>query len=247
MNTRLISLLAAVIGTAVAADGPSQPKPSDKDLLNYSVGYQIGEDFKRQKMDGKPEALSQGMLDALAGKDPTPGRVEMARVLTDFKKQMLETQAQAEKKDAMARIAAADEVFAKNKADPNVVKLPSGLQYRVINPGTGQPPKASDTVKMKYQASILGGNMFDKTGDDAKDFPINKLIKGWSEAMQLMSPGAKWELFIPASLAYKGHTPLRDRPIKVEVELVAVSGDAKPDEAVPEKEPKAPGHAHHDG
>ncbi|WP_139556132.1 FKBP-type peptidyl-prolyl cis-trans isomerase N-terminal domain-containing protein [Methylotetracoccus oryzae] len=248
MNKIVLPLLMVLSGTALAAETGQSPAPrtADDELLNYSVGYQIGEDFKRQSMPGKPEALSQGLMDALSGKQPTVNRVEMTRVLADFKKKMVESQVLTEKQEAKARIQAADEVFAKNKADPSVVKLPSGVQYRVLQDGKGTPPKAGEVVTMKYQASILGGYVFDQTGDKTKEYEVDKLIKGWSEAMLLMQPGAKWEVFIPASLGYKGHTPLRDRPIKLEVELVS-AGPAKPGSAEPSTEEQAPHSGHHPG
>ncbi len=203
------ALCAAVIAVALAGCQSTGDKPvkieSQKDKVSYSIGVNIGNNLKRDSIGVNPDLLLQGLLDA--GADSSKRLMtdeEVQATMTAFQdsmrnKQMEKTRAAGEKYKAEG-----EAFLAENAKKPGVVTLPSGLQYRIITEGKGKKPTATSTVTTHYTGKLLDGTEFDssfKRGQPAS-FPCNGVIRGWSEALQLMSVGSKWELFIPADLAY---------------------------------------------
>ncbi len=200
MNIRvpLAFTIAAIFISGCAAT--STKLTTDKQRLSYVVGYQIGQNLKSQHMDIDPKAFSQAVEDVLSG---TPAKLtddEMhAAVVAYQQKRQQESSAEAEK-----NMKAGQEFLAENKTKPGIVTLPSGLQYKIINKGTGRKPKLTDTVIANYRGTLINGTEFDssyKRGTPAT-FPLAGVIKGWQEALQLMPLGSKWEVYIPSELAY---------------------------------------------
>jgi FKBP-type peptidyl-prolyl cis-trans isomerase len=178
--------------------------PTDKDKLSYAIGMNVGKGLHRDGVDVDPNVLLRGLKDALGG-GPTlltdeEARATIVQLQNQLRAKMETQQAQAgqtNKKEG-------DDFLAANKSKPGVIALPSGLQYKILKEGTGPKPAATDSVKCNYRGTLIDGKEFDasdKHGGPAT-FPVNQVIKGWTEALQLMPVGSKWQLFIPPDMAY---------------------------------------------
>lgn len=173
---------------------------TEKEKLSYTMGQQIGEGIKQDKLDVDTETLTLGLTHSLNGEKSLLDNDEMRAVIEGFQKKM---QAQVES----AKQGSADigiKFLAENASNEGVLVLESGMQYIVINEGTGEKPAATDTVDVHYEGSLINGTIFDssiKRGEPAT-FPVNGVIQGWQEALQLMNVGSKWKVFIPSELAY---------------------------------------------
>ena len=190
------------LGVGFAADNPNVKE--EKDKVSYSVGYQVGGDFKRQGVELNPELLVKGVQDAMSGGKPLMTPEEMNKTLVDLKKKIVTAQREEQKKAADKNLADGKKFLESNAKKEGVTTLPSGLQYKVVAKGTGASPKKTDSVTVHYKGTLIDGTEFDssyKRGQPAT-FRVDGVIAGWTEALQLMKPGAKWQLFIPANLAY---------------------------------------------
>jgi len=172
----------------------------EKDRLSYTLGVQVGKDFKQRGFDVNVDAFSKAIKDTLADSELKLTEQEMAIELKNFQqKQMDERMELGEKKKQ-----ASEDFLAKNKQDPAVVTFDSGVQYKVIKQGTGKSPLKTDTVVVHYRGTLIDGKEFDssiKRGQPSS-FPVGGVIKGWQEVLQNMKVGAKWHAFIPSDLAY---------------------------------------------
>jgi FKBP-type peptidyl-prolyl cis-trans isomerase FklB len=208
----------------------AQEKPALKDQKSkesYSLGYQFGQYVKLHHVDIDPTIYSSGLKDALSGKEAPMSKEEMESVVSGVQ-QRVAAAAQKEMKEKAAKSAEEGKKFlAENGKKEGVKTLPSGLQYKVLKDGSGKMPKATDTVTVNYKGTLVDGTEFDssyKRGQPAS-FKVNGVIKGWTEALQLMKEGAKWQLFIPAELAYgeRQAGPIPPNSVLVfEVELISV-------------------------
>ena len=225
-------LIAAVLGAfflvgTVYAEGDSVLK-TERDRVSYTIGLDIGNNLKSQSIDVDPEVFSKGVKDALTGSKPLLTEKEIQETMTNFKKEMQVKQA-SRMKDVGEKKKKEGEVFlAKNGKKEGVTTLPSGLQYEVIKEGSGKIPESTDTVSVHYRGILIDGNEFDssfKRGQPAS-FQVGGVIKGWTEALQLMKTGAKWKLFIPSDLAYgergAGRSIGPNETLIFEVELLAI-------------------------
>src|SRR5881628_207471 len=170
-----------------------------KDKVSYSIGMNIGFNLSRQKVDINPELLAAGIKDAIAGK-PQLTQDQVKDVMAQFEKDMEQKQKQAGEKNKTEGAKFLED----NKKKPGVKTTASGLQYKVEKEGTGAQPKATDMVTVNYRGTLINGTEFDssyKRGQPAT-FPVNGVIKGWTEALQLMKVGSKYQLFVPSNLAY---------------------------------------------
>jgi FKBP-type peptidyl-prolyl cis-trans isomerase FklB len=167
---------------------------NQKEKVSYIIGMNIGSNFKRQLIDIDPNVLVKGIREGLAGAKPLLTEQEIQETMVAFQKELMEKH----KKQG-------EDFLAANKKKEGVQTLPDGLQYKVIKAGTGKKPKADDTVTVNYRGTLIDGTEFDssyKRGQPAT-FPVSGgIIPGWTEALQLMEEGAKWQLYIPSSLAY---------------------------------------------
>jgi FKBP-type peptidyl-prolyl cis-trans isomerase FklB len=201
---RLIICLGAV---CIASLGLAQDKPQlkdQKDKASYSIGYDIGETFKKQKIELNIDALVAGLKEAVGGKEATMSKEDRDKTLQAFQKEMMEKQIAASKEAATKNQAEGEKFLAENKTKDGVKTTASGLQYKVLKEGSGPSPKETDTVVTNYRGTLIDGTEFDSSykRNEPASFPVNRVIKGWTEALQLMKPGAKYQLFIPSSLAY---------------------------------------------
>jgi FKBP-type peptidyl-prolyl cis-trans isomerase FklB len=198
-----------------------------KDKESYSLGYQFGQGAKSQGLDINVDIYASGIRDALGGKNPPLSQEEMKKTLSDFQQRITAVR-QKELKGMSAKNLAAGKAFLEeNKKKEGVKTLPSGLQYKELAEGSGKTPKAADNVTVNYKGTLLNGAEFDnsyKRGQPAT-FKVNGVIKGWTEALQLMKEGSKWQLFIPPELGYgeRGAGPVPPNSILIfEVELISV-------------------------
>ncbi len=226
---RLIICLGAVF---IASIGLAQDKAQlkdQKDKASYSIGYDIGDSFKKQKIELNLDAMITGLKDAMAGKDAAMPKEEREKVLQAFQKEMMEKQMAASKEAAAKNAAEGTKFLEENKKKDGVKTTASGLQYKVLKEGSGPSPKETDTVVTNYRGTLIDGTEFDSSykRNEPASFQVNRVIKGWIEALQLMKPGAKYQLFIPASLAYgergAGQTIGPNATLIFEVELLSIT------------------------
>jgi FKBP-type peptidyl-prolyl cis-trans isomerase FklB len=236
---RLIICLSAA---CVASIGLAQDKPQlkdQKDKASYSIGYDIGETFKKQNVDLNADALFTGLKEGLAGKEAALSKEEREKTLQAFQKEMMEKQIAASKEAATKNAAEGEKFLAENKKKDGVKTTASGLQYKVLKEGSGAPPKETDTVVTNYRGTLIDGTEFDSSykRNEPASFPVNRVIKGWTEALQLMKPGGKFQLFIPSSLAYgergAGQLIGPNATLIFEVELLSIKPPEPPATVAP--------------
>jgi FKBP-type peptidyl-prolyl cis-trans isomerase len=203
---------------------------TQKDKASYAIGLNMGKSMRKDGVDIDPNVLLRGLKDALAGGKTLltadEAKTAMIALQNDLKKKQEAKMAlagEANKREGDAFLAA-------NKTQEGVVTLPSGLQYKVLTEGTGPKPTASDSVVCNYRGTLLNNTEFDssyKRGQPAT-FPVGGVIKGWTEALQLMPVGSKWQLFIPAELAYgpsgAGGSIGPNATLVFEIELLSIQG-----------------------
>jgi FKBP-type peptidyl-prolyl cis-trans isomerase FklB len=228
MKIRLIVILGIFlwVGQAQAADDPVLK--SQKDKVSYIIGLDIGKTFKNQGVDIDPDLLVRGLKDTLGGKKPILGDQEIQETMGAFQKEMMAKQEAQAKKAGEKNKKEGDAFLAENKKKEGVKILPSGLQYKVIKAGSGKKATINDTVTAHYRGTLIDGTEFDSSIRRGKpaSFAVNGVIPGWTEALQLMEEGAKWQLFIPANLAYGERGAGREigpnAALIFEVELISV-------------------------
>jgi len=197
------------------------------DSVSYSIGTDIGKNFKQQDIEINIDALSKGLADAFAESDLEITDVQSAQILNRFQQVMREKMQAKNDADATANAKKGEEFLAENKKKEGVKVTASGLQYKVIKKGNGPKPKLTDKVKVNYRGTLLDGTEFDSSYKRGKpaEFPLNGVIKGWTEGLQLMPVGSKYEFYIPADLAYGARGPQTIGPNQTlifEVELLEI-------------------------
>jgi FKBP-type peptidyl-prolyl cis-trans isomerase FklB len=208
---------------------PAGPAPTtQKEKLSYALGINLARQFQSQAVDVDVAFFTQGLRDTLTGGKPALTEEEVRAVMTAFQEEMKTKQAALMKRESEKNAKEATEFLAANKDKEGVVTLPSGLQYKVLKEGTGPKPTLEDTVVCHYRGTLINGIEFDssyKRNEPAK-FPVKGVIKGWTEALQLMPVGSKYQLFVPSSLAYgdRGAGPVigPNALLIFEVELVSI-------------------------
>jgi FKBP-type peptidyl-prolyl cis-trans isomerase len=217
----------------LACQGNSEKKialETQKQKVSYSIGMDIGKNLKQNEIDVEMEALARGIKDALADSGSTPllTQAQIEETMQKFQQEMMVKQ--NEKENAMSgKNKNEGEVFlVENAQKEGVVALPSGLQYKIVKAGNGPKPKLTDEVTTHYRGTLTDGTEFDssyKRGQPTS-FPVNGVIAGWTEALQLMPVGSKWQLFIPSNLAYgergAGGVIGPNATLVFEIELLAI-------------------------
>jgi FKBP-type peptidyl-prolyl cis-trans isomerase FklB len=180
------------------------PLTTDKDKLSYAIGMNIGTTLHRQSLDIDPKVMARGIADTLAGGTTLLTDEQAKAVLEQLQEKMQSEQAAKIQAAAETNKKEGDAYLAANQAKEGVVTLPSGLQYKILRAGTGPKPALTDTVICNYQGTLIDGKVFDSSYQRGQPvtIPVNKVIKGFTEALQLMPVGSKWELVVPPSLAY---------------------------------------------
>jgi FKBP-type peptidyl-prolyl cis-trans isomerase len=204
-----------------------------KDKQSYAMGMNLGTGLHRQGLTLDTALVARGMKDAMSGAKTAmsedEARAAIQQLQTDVRQKLdakAKEEGEANRKEGEAFLAA-------NKGKEGVTTLPSGLEYKILKAGSGPKPAATDTVTCNYRGTLLNGKEFDssyKRGQPAS-FPLNGVIKGWTEALQLMPVGSKWQLFIPADMAYGDHPPTPDiapgDTLIFEVELISIGEQKK--------------------
>ncbi|PKL48985.1 MAG: hypothetical protein CVV37_07795 [Nitrospira bacterium HGW-Nitrospira-1] len=225
----LLSMVLGVVllaGQANAEEKKAFQTPKEKQ--SYSMGADLGKKIQSLSIEVDLNAFAQGMKDAVSGNKMLLTEQEIKETLTALQKELMEKQAENAKQLGEKNMKAGEAFLAENKKKEGVITLPSGLQYKVIKEGAGKTPKADDTVVTNYRGTLIDGTEFDssyKRGEPAT-FPVKGVIPGWTEALQLMKEGSKWELFIPSSLAYgergAGNAIGPNATLIFEIELISV-------------------------
>src|ERR1700756_1197427 len=211
----------------------------DKDKVSYSLGVDIGRTLQRLQLDLNQNALSQGITDVLGNKPMAMSDQELQQTLQAFQQKMMQKQQEAmsKKQEEMKAVAEKNKAQGKKFLDENSKKADvkttaSGLQYKVIKAGSGDKPKDTDVVETNYRGTTIDGKEFDSSAKHGSSFsfPVNGVIKGWSEALKMMPVGSKWELYVPSDLAYGdegyGEDIAPGSTLVFEVELLSIKKNA---------------------
>jgi FKBP-type peptidyl-prolyl cis-trans isomerase FklB len=223
--------LAFLQGAASAQDTnkPASSFKDDREKASYALGVNVGAFVKRSNMDMDVDVLTAAIKDVLAGHELKLTDMQAQEAIRNYQREGMKKSAEKNKKDAESFLA---ENKKKDGVKTQTVTLPDGataeLQYKVVTEGTGAIPKSNDTVTVNYRGTLMSGKEFDssyKRGQPAK-FAVNRVVRGWTEALQMMKTGAKWELYLPSSLGYGdyGSPPLIEpgAPLIFEVELLSI-------------------------
>ncbi len=197
---------------------------------SYSLGYQIGGDFKRQSVELHKEAVVQGIQDALTDTTPLMSPQEMNTTLVDLKRKVV-AEHKARRLEMEAKNLALDKKYLEQNAHKKGVNTTkSGLQYKILSKGTGKSPASTNQVTVHYRGTLSNGQVFDSSHDRGKPatFQLNRVIKGWTEGLQLIKEGGKIQLVIPPNLAYD-RGPLEKRTLLFDVELISVDDQNRSD------------------
>ena len=241
MKVTIITVVAFSFAVAAFAEDKAPQLKELKDRASYAIGLNVGFNMKRQNVDINQEAFIAGFKDSLTpGKAPALNEQQVRETMMAFEKDMQQKQNEAAQKNA----AEAQKFLNDNKGKEGVKTTASGLQYKVMKEGNGAQPKTSDMVTVNYRGTLMDGTEFDssyKRGQPAT-FPVSGVIKGWTEALQLMKVGSKYQLFIPPDLAY-GPTGQRSIPpnslLIFEVELMDAKAQQTPPAGNPAPAPSA--------
>jgi len=230
---------------------PAAPLTTAKQKASYAIGMNIGKGLKKDEVDVDGASLARGIRDAIAGNKPLLTDEESKTALM-----ALATEVRAKQQAKLDQIAAVnkkegDAFLAANKAKDGVTVLPSGLQYKIEKEGNGPKPTATDSVTCNYRGTLIDGKEFDSSYKRGQPLtiPVSGVIKGWTEAMQLMPVGSKWQLFIPSDLGYGNQAMGQDiqpgSTLIFEVELLSIAPKAdanpaaKPEAAKPDSKPSS--------
>lgn len=201
---------------------------SSKDKASYCIGFETGKNLRQQFAELEQSILIEGFTDAISGSNPKLSQEEMGKVID-----MIRQQVERQQRDFVAKIATenkriGEDFLEKNKKEPGIKTLSSGLQYKVLKEGKGRTPTLLDVVKTHYKGTFISGEVFDSSYDrnEPQVFPVNRVIPGWAEALQNMKEGDKWQIFVPSYLAYgeQGFGPVipPNATLVFEMELISI-------------------------
>ena len=204
-----LAIAALAVGLVAYGQMGSSGAASRIDLntrdLSYALGFNIGQRFSQNDVEIDPGQLAAGLKASLSEKkDPRLSEQEIQQIMAAFQKQLAQQRRAKQQAQAKENIDAGQQFLKQNKQNPGVKETSSGLQYKVLEEGTGQAPGPNERVRVHYKGQLLNGTTFDssyKRGEPAT-FQVSQVIKGWGEALQMMKPGSRWKLWIPANLAY---------------------------------------------
>ena len=209
---------------------------TDRDKQSYAMGMNLGTGLHRQGMTLDTALVARGMKDAMSGAKTAMTEDEARAALQKLQTEVRQKMEVKSKEEAAANIKVGEAFLAENKSKPGVVTLPSGLQYKILTEGTGPKPTATDTVSCNYRGTLINGKEFDSSYNRGQpvQFQVGGVIKGWTEALQLMPVGSKWQLFIPPDLAYGDRGAGADigpgETLIFEVELLSIVEQKKSDQ-----------------
>lgn len=231
---------------APAAQAPAQESTfkTEKEKVSYAIGMEMGKGVKAQGIDIDPAILTQGLKDALSDAKPQMSELELRQVITSLQQEIRQKQMQAQEAAAVENKTKGEAYLAENAKKPGVVALPDGLQYKVISTGQGKKPAENDTVLCNYKGTFIDGTEFDSSTQAGKPVPfeVKNVIPGFKEVLQMMPVGSKWQVVIPASLAYgergAGNVIGPNATLVFEIELVSIQDTPPaPAPAAPDSQP----------
>jgi FKBP-type peptidyl-prolyl cis-trans isomerase FklB len=228
MKLQLIAALGILYLASQVSAEENLVLKNQKDKVSYIIGMEIGKNFKKQSIDIDPDILVKGIKDVISGGKPLLTEQEVQETMATFQKEMMAKQEELAKKLGEKNKKEGEAFLTESKKKEGVKTLPSGLQYKVIKAGTGKKPKPTDTVTTQYRGTLIDGTEFDSSYRRGQpvSFPVTGVIPGWTEALQLMEEGAKWQLFIPPNLAYGERGAGRDigpnATLIFEIELISI-------------------------
>lgn len=206
---------------------------TDKEKQSYAMGMNLGIGLHKQGLTLDPALVARGMKDGMTGGKTAMTEDEAHTAIQQFQTEVRQKMQASAQEQGEANHKAGEAFLAANKAKPGVVTLPDGLQYKILKEGDGPKPTASDTVSCNYRGTLISGKEFDssyKRGQPSS-FPVSGVIKGWTEALQLMPVGSKWELYVPADLAYGNRGAGQDigpgETLIFEVELLGIQSKSE--------------------
>ena len=230
----------AASSQAPAASQAVPGLPTAQDRFSYALGMSLGKSLNRDGVQVDPNVLLKGLKDTISGAKPLLTDDQAQAAFTEVQGQVRQKQEEQKHLAGDANAKTGEAFLAANKSKPGVITLPSGLQYKILKEGTGPKPLATDSVSCTYRGTLINGTEFDSTekhGGQPVTFPVNGVIKGWTEALQLMPVGSKWQLYIPPSLAYGERGAGADigpnETLIFDVDLVSI--EKKPAESAPAK------------
>ncbi len=229
MNIRWLAVLGILLmaGALVAQAPQSLTDPKAK--VSYALGMDLGNNLKRQSVEIDPDIFLQGLKASLSGTKALLTPEEAQAAINDLQNQLRQKAAEAAKALGEKNKKEGEAFLVANKTKEGVVTLPSGLQYKILKAGEGNKPTADDTVVCQYRGTFVDGTEFDSSykRNQPATFAVKGVIKGWTEALQLMPVGSKWQLFVPSDLAYgeSGRNPIGPNAVLIfEVELLSIQG-----------------------
>ena len=229
MKLILMGAISMALASGISLAGDKVEPKTESDKISYSVGYRLGGDFKRQQVDIKSDMLLQGIEDAASGGEALMTDEQMRTVMMNLANRVKAEQMEKMKQQGAENVKAGEAFLAENSGKEGVTTLPSGLQYKVITAGEGKSPQKSDKVTVNYRGSLIDGTEFDSSYSRNKPatFGVGQVIPGWTEALQLMKEGDKWEIVIPSKLGYgergAGAKIPPNSTLVFEVELISVN------------------------
>ena len=233
---------------------PSSAFKDEKDKLSYTIGVDIGKTLQRIPAELNQSALTQGITDVLGNKPKALTDAELQQVMQAFQQKLAQQREEqmVQKQQDMKVTAEKNKTEGKkfldsNSKQPGVTTLADGLQYKVVKNGSGEKPKDTDVVEVNYRGTLIDGKEFDSSAKNGGpvSFPVNEVIKGWSEALKLMPVGSKWQLYLPPELAYgdegEGDDIAPGSTLVFEVELLGIKKDNNqaPNQAPAQGSPKS--------
>jgi len=200
----IASFVVILFITGIASAEEEASLKTQRDKISYIIGMDAGKNLKVQSIDVDPDIFMKGFKDALSGNKSLLSDDIIKESMAVFQDEIMKKHEDELKKAAAQNKKEGEAFLAENKKKEGVVTLASGLQYKVIKEGDGKSPKETDTVTVNYQGTFIDGTEFDSSykRNQPATFQVNGVIPGWTEALQLMKAGSKWQLYIPAGLAY---------------------------------------------
>jgi FKBP-type peptidyl-prolyl cis-trans isomerase FklB len=227
MKLKWIAVLGVLLLAAQLSAQETQGLKTEKEQVSYGLGADMGRNLKRHGVEVDLDLMVKGLKDGLSGEKLLISERDLRKIMAEFQAELRRKRVEAMKTAAGDNKKEGDAFLAANKTKEGVVSLPSGLQYKILKAGDGRKPAETDMVECHYRGTLLDGTEFDSTYENKKPslLKVNGVIRGWSEALQIMPVGSKWQLFVPPQLAYAARGSGLIGPnatIIFEVELLAI-------------------------